>query len=130
MGKYSGYSKGLTERFLERESYDPALLMDSVLNYVKNGIGCSQVTGKFYQIGLVENLSFVMQKELAYRIKFFLADEANMSVPKYILSFFIERPEGYVNRATEILDHCDPKAISENGFSSRENQSDSSCSIS
>ena len=111
MDKYSGYPKELRVPFLEKEKLELKLFIDSVMTYVKNGVGCSQTTGHFYQLSLVENLSFVTQQRLVYQIQAFLADEAKLSMPKLLASFFTEKPTGCVERADEILSHCDPKTI-------------------
>ena len=103
--------------------------MDSVLTYVKYGIGCSQTTGTFHQASLVQDLSFDLQQRLAYRINSLLAEEATYAIPKYILAFFIERPIGCADRAAEILSYCDPKAISQRHLSMKDHQANSSCHI-
>ena len=119
MDKYDGFPEHLRVPFLEKEKRELKLFMDAVLDYVKEGTGCSQTNGQFYQVDRIEQLSFASQKKLAYRIKSIIADETEGSFPKFVLSFFVDRKTGCVDRASEILRHCHPKAIaiSEKRFS-------------
>ena len=111
MPKYHGYPDDLKIPFFKHEKHELELFMESVLVYVKKGTGSFQTNGQFYHIDRIEQLSFELQKKLAYQIKSFLADEAKMSLTKYVLSFFMKQPTDCIARADTILSHVDPKSI-------------------
>ena len=50
MDKYDGFPEHLRVPFLEKEKRELKLFMDAVLDYVKEGTGCSQTNGQFYQV--------------------------------------------------------------------------------
>ncbi len=92
---------------------DEGLFLDRVLEYVKRGIGCSQINGRFYYRGQVENLDICIQTQLAQRIQQWIGEEKSSSLLKNIASFFIDMPSGYVERAHEILSYCAPNIYAE-----------------
>lgn len=100
----------LREPLLVDEDHHRELFMDSVLAYVKYGIGCAQSNGRYFYRGCVEELPFDSKQILAGRIIRFITQESKPSKFKYFMSFFVEMPSDYIRRANEILRYCDEES--------------------